>query len=99
MEKAELTERLKAELNEWSRKTYHSLATELQDVVVYQRGEEASRYQVEVLMYEHTPEYVHVGLMLDAGGWRQFIPLSTSFLVYRDGRVDRPEISSGAGAG
>ena len=99
MEKAELKERLKAELNEWSRKTYDSLATELQDVVVYEGGEGASRYQVEVLLYEHTPEYVHVGLMLDAGGWRQFIPLSTSFLVYRDGRVDRPEISSGAGAG
>jgi len=37
--------------------------------------------------------------MLDSGGWTQLIPLSTSFLVYRDGRVDRPEISSGAGAG
>jgi len=44
MEEAELKERLKAELNEWSRKTYDSLATELQDVVVYEGGEGASRY-------------------------------------------------------
>ena len=43
-----------------------------------------------VALAESEAEYVHVTVAVDDGGWRAFFPLSTSLLVYRDGRIDKP---------
>jgi hypothetical protein len=90
MNKQELERILERELDRWCAKPYQALIAELEDTVNYEGREGAASYQVEVLMLERTPERVHVSLAVDDGGWRAFIPLSTDFLVYRDGRVDRP---------
>jgi hypothetical protein len=92
MDKVERKRRLADELDQWCRKGYGSLLEELRDVVAYESGDASNRYQVEVQLLERTPKYVHVSLSLNDGGWRSFVPLSTSFLVYRDGRVERPKI-------
>jgi hypothetical protein len=90
MDKQELQRVLDRELDRWCAKPYEALVAELTDAVNYEGGEGAASYQVEVLMLERTLERVHVSLAVDDGGWRAFLPLSTDFLVHRDGRVDRP---------
>jgi hypothetical protein len=89
MEKAGLIGCLKRELEEWSKKPYSTLIAELHDEVVYERGDGANLCQVEVLLLESTPDYVHVSVAVDDGSFKRFIsPLSTSFLVHSDGRRD-----------
>jgi hypothetical protein len=89
MDKDELRLRLGCEVGRWSAKSYDALKTELRDVVAYSLGEGLEFYQVEVQLLESEPEYVHVGVAVDDGGWRAYMPRSTSFLVYRDGRVGK----------
>ena len=91
MDQSELIGCLKQELEQWSKKPYAALIAELKEEVVYERGEGAERCQVEVQLLENTPEYVHVSVAVDDGTFRRFIsPMSTSFLVYQDGRIDQP---------
>ena len=91
MEKNDLKTCLRRELDHWSAKSYEALASELQDVVAYSVGEEPGCYQVEVVELERKPEYIHVSIGVDDGGWRAFVPLSTSFIVRADGSVDKPD--------
>jgi hypothetical protein len=67
------------------------LVTELLDVVAYSVGEGSGSYQVEVQVLECESEYVHILVGVDDGGWRAFAPLNTSFLVFRDGRVEKAD--------
>ncbi len=90
MDKALLKICLRRELDLWSAKPYDALATELQDTVAYSVGEGSECYQVEVDRLECTPEYVHVCISVDDGHWRAFVPLTTSFIVHRDWRVEKP---------
>jgi hypothetical protein len=65
----------------------------LKDVCAYERGEAPNQHQVEVKILQSTPEYVHVLIGVDSGRLRSFKPLSTSFMVFRDGRVEKPPVS------
>jgi len=88
MKKAQLADLLAAEIETWSRKSYQQLVSELPDVVAYQR-EEPELHQFEVQLLEHTPEYVHVMVSVDDGSfWRSFSPVTRTFVVYRDGRIE-----------
>lgn len=80
---------LRRETDEWAAKSFETLRAELRDVVAYERGGGDDAYQVEVQLLEDEEEYLHVGLAVDDGGWRAFAPFCSSFLVYRDGRVDK----------
>jgi hypothetical protein len=84
---------LERELDEWTRLPFDELKTRLKDVCAYERGEAPNQHQVEVEMLESTPEYVHVSIRVDSGRLRSFKPLSTSFMVFRDGRVEKPPVS------
>jgi hypothetical protein len=67
-----------------------TLLKELKDDVAYQRSDVSSSYQVEVQLLENKPEYVHGMVSVDSGTLlRAFKPLSWSFLVHGDGRVER----------
>jgi len=79
---------LARELDEWAKVSFDELKVRLKEDCVYQRGEGSSQYQVEVVLLESTPEYVNVSIGVDQDGWR---PVSENFLVFRDGRVDRPQ--------
>ena len=89
MARSDLQECLRREVERWSAKPFDVLVTELEDVVAYS-CEEPDFYQVEVQALERIAEYIHVSVAVDHGGWRAFVPVSTSFLVYQDGRVDVP---------
>ncbi|MCP5113951.1 MAG: hypothetical protein GY953_24215 [bacterium] len=87
--KSALEASLREEVDRWAAKSYQVLRDELQDVVAYEKGHGENCHQFEVQLLEDEDDYVHVGIGVDDGGWRAFAPLSTSFLVYRDGRVDK----------
>jgi hypothetical protein len=80
---------LEREVDEWAAIPAAELEERLKDGCSYQRGEAAGEYQVEAMLLECTPEYLHVSISVDDGGLRAFLPLTQSFLVFRDGRVDR----------
>lgn len=92
MNRDQLRRCLERELDEWSTIPFEAIKTRLHDDCVYERGEAPDLYQVEVQLHESTPEYVHVGIGVDDGGLSALKPVSASFLVYRDGRVDRPAL-------
>jgi hypothetical protein len=85
--------RLERELDEWTRLPFDELKTRLKDECADERKEAPDQYQVEVEMLESTPEYVHVSIGVDSGRLRSFKPLSTSLMVFRDGRVEKPPVS------
>ena len=89
MDPRRLASALKAEIDEWAALPFDAIKARLQQVCAYERGEAPNQYQVEVQLLESTPEYLHVGIGVDDGGWSAFKPLSTSFLVHRDGRIER----------
>ena len=91
MTRGDLRECLRREVERWSAKRFDVLVTELQDVVAYS-CEEPHSYQVEVQALERVAEYIHVSVAVDDGGWTAFVPVSTSFLVHRDGSVDVPAL-------
>jgi hypothetical protein len=86
MKADELRECLKREGDAWSAKSCEDLAHGTADGPAY---EVDGRYQVEIVLLERTADYVHVSVSVDAGGWRQFVPLAASLIVHRDGRVQR----------
>ena len=93
MERVALMRCLEHELDEWTKIPLDELNARLKDVCAYERGEPPNQYQVEVQLLESTPEYVHVSIGVDSGMRTAFKPLSASFLVFRDGRVDRPAVA------
>ena len=89
MNKEHLRSLLDAEIDAWSRKSFAQLVDVLTDAVTYERGSEADFHQFEVQLLEHEAEYVHVSISIDDGSLLKSIaPLTHSFIVYRDGRVD-----------
>jgi hypothetical protein len=89
MTKSELQRLLDAEVDELSRRSYATLVDDLSDVLAYERGGGASYHQFEVQMIEHEPDYVHILVSVDDGGFlRSFSPITRSFIVHRDGRIE-----------
>lgn len=89
MKRSDLRQCLRRELELWSAKPFATLIAELAGAAAYQ-VDEPQPYQVEVQLLERTSGYVHVSIAVDDGGLNAFAPLSTSFLAYRDGRVEVP---------
>jgi hypothetical protein len=89
VKRGDLPPYLWAEVEKCSAKSYETLRSELKDV--YARCEEGEPYHVEVQLLEDRSDYVHVGVAVcsEEVGWSCFSPLSQSFIVYRDGRVDK----------
>jgi hypothetical protein len=90
MKREELRPYLEREVERWSAKSYAELRVELQEGC-YADARPDSEYHVEVDLLEDRQEYVHVMVSVCSpkAGWSCYHPLSTSFLVYRDGRVEK----------
>jgi hypothetical protein len=89
MTKSELQRLLDAEVDQLSCGSYARLVDDLPDVLAYERGDGASYHQFEVQMIEHQPDYVHVVVSIDDGSFlRSVSPITRSFIVHRDGRVE-----------
>ena len=90
MNKKRLQNLLDAETSKWWQKPFAKLIDELTDVATYARGSEADFHQFEVQMIEHEPDYVHVLVSIDDGSLGRFCaPLTRSFIIHRDGRVEK----------
>jgi hypothetical protein len=55
----------------------------------YECGKGTNWYRVEVRLTKVTHQSVHVTIAVDDGPWRAYQPLSTRFVLYRDGKVER----------
>lgn len=77
------------EVLQWSKKSMHALRNELAEPIGYERWGSNGYLQFEAFLLEDTADYIHVGISVDDGSeeWSRS-PLSSSFLVHRDGRVD-----------
>lgn len=90
MSRASLDAVLRNQIEKLSGKSYDELRRELVHSLAYTTDVATKPYDVEVSLLEDLPEYLQVGVAVsDRSVWRSFFPLSRSFLVYRDGRVDK----------
>ena len=90
MKKEALQKMLRSEIDRWSLKPYEELS-QLRNSS-YDNGRPTSDpayYQTEVQVLSVRPGYVQVSVCVDDGGLRSFFPMCSSFLVYKDGRVDK----------
>ncbi len=47
-------------------------------------------YQIEIDKLEKTNEYIDIIISIDDGSlWRSFCPITISFIVHKDGRVEK----------
>lgn len=93
MRKEKLLQALRSEVNQWSSQTSGQLRSQLEETLSYSSKLDDEAYQVQIEVLEDTDTYVHVLVAVDDGSlWRGMNPLSTSFLVHDDGRVDRPDM-------
>ncbi len=90
MKREDLSPYLQHEIDKWSAKSYQSLRQELKDGN-YTQADKEDEYHVEVDLLEDRDDYVHVSVAVcsEKVPWSCIHPLSRSFLVYRDGRVDK----------
>jgi hypothetical protein len=86
----DLMRSLQQEVGRWSAKPYESLRTEIKGHDY--TDAEGQQYHVEVTLLEERKEYIHVMIAVCSStvSGSCFHPVTTSFLVYKDGRVDKP---------
>lgn len=88
-----LKKALARELKQWSEKGFAELCSQPKSGVAYVSEADEGAYQTEVTFLESTDEYCHVGVSVDDMTlWRAIKPLSTSFICYQDGRIERDEL-------
>ena len=72
---------LQREMSRWSSMSSNDVLPELGTRDVYEVVVASRQYQVEVVVLENTPEYLHVGIAVDDGSLPASIrPESESFL-------------------
>ncbi len=86
MTRAELRERLRAEVVRWEQKSFRELEA-LRYPVTYDTGvpNEPSFYQTEVVFLEKTPEYIHLAVAVSDGGVSAFVPVTGDVIVRASG--------------
>jgi hypothetical protein len=72
---------LQRELSRWSSMSCKDVLAELRARDVYEVVAESKQYQVEVVLLENTPEYLHVSIAVDDGSLpASFFPESESLI-------------------
>jgi hypothetical protein len=72
---------LRAELGRWSSMSCSEILAELKTRDVYEVIADSRQYQVEVVLLEDTPEYLHVSVAVDDGSLpASILPESDSFI-------------------
>jgi len=90
MDEAQLRVQLELQIDRWCAKSPEELVETLKWPVGYEQGSGDEWRQFEVQLLENTDDYVHVGIAVDNGSEElSRCPLTTSFIVHRDGRIDR----------
>jgi len=99
MKRDDLRPYLEREIEVWSAKSYEALRRELKEKNLA-RCEMGAPYHLEVDLLEDKPDYLHVSVAVcsENAKWSCYYPLSSSFIVHRDGRVEKPVLHAGAKA-
>ncbi len=73
----------------WAEKSPADIVAELAMPQTYQRGAGDSWHELNVTLLESTDDYIHVKISINDGSivWA-LKPLTSSFLIYRDGRIE-----------
>ena len=80
---------LNREIDKYSKLSYGELLA-LDDNISYYSEYAGGEYQIEINILEKENDYVHISVAVDDGSLsRSFAPLCSSFLVYKNGRVDK----------
>lgn len=88
MRKKELKGALIREKKKYVNQSFEELSN-IYSPITYECGAGDNWYQVEVQLLEKNENYVHVSISIDDGKLlRTMFPISTSFIVYKDGRVE-----------
>jgi hypothetical protein len=89
MTEAQLRELLSKETIAWAEREPADIVAELGTPQIYRRGAGDTWHELEVTLVEATDEYIHVKTSIHDGGlvW-SLKPITSSFLIYRDGRIE-----------
>lgn len=89
MTEGQLRELLSEEALAWAERPYEDIVADLTEPRKYKRGAGESEHNFEVKALESTSEYILVSLSVDDGSliW-SLAPITASFLIYRDGRIE-----------
>jgi len=89
MTEAQLRELLSQETLAWAESSPADIVAELAKPQTYRRGMGETWHEIEVTLLEATDDYIHVKISIHDGSlvWA-LKPIESSFLVYRDGRIE-----------
>ena len=89
MTHAELRELLSHETLAWAERSPADIVADLASPHTTQRGTGDAWHEIEVRLLEATDDYIHVQTSIHDGSvaW-SLKPLTSSFLIYRDGRIE-----------
>ena len=73
----------------WAERSPADIVAELANPQTYCRGTSDTWHEIEVALLEATDDYIHVKTSIHDGSlvWA-LKPMTSSFLVYRDGRIE-----------
>ena len=89
MTEPELRELLLQETLGWAERSPAEIVAELAKPQTHQRGTGDAWHEIEVTLLEATDDYIHVKTSIHDGSlvWA-LKPITSSFLIYRDGRIE-----------
>jgi len=89
MTEAQLRELLSQETLAWAERSPADIVAELAKSQTYRRGTGDTWHEIEVTLLEATDDYIHVKTSIHDGSlvWA-LKPMTSSFLIYRDGRIE-----------
>jgi hypothetical protein len=89
MTEAQMRELLSQETLAWAEMSPADIVAELTKPQTYRRGTGDTWHEIEVTLLEATDDYIHVKTSINDGSlvWA-LEPITSSFLIYRDGRIE-----------
>ena len=89
MTEAQLRELLSQETVAWAERSPADIVAELAKPQTHRRGAGDTWHEIEVTLLEATDDYIHVQTSIHDGSlvWA-LKPITSSFLIYRDGRIE-----------
>ncbi len=89
MTEAQLRELLSQETLDWAERSPADIVADLAKPQCYHRGAGNTWHEFEVTLLEATDDYIHVKTTVHDGSlvW-SLKPIESSFLIYRDGRIE-----------
>ena len=89
MTEGQLRELLSQETLAWAEREPADIVADLEKPRTYARGEGDTWHEFEIVLLEASSDYIHVKTSVHDGSliW-SLTPLSSSFLIYRDGRIE-----------